>query len=255
MRRQRAFTLIELLVVISVIALLIGILLPALKQARERARTVVCQSNLRQLSMAMFTYATDYEQIPGAYWEGSINLDWCGKNNEKYYQDPDEWRHPMETSPLYKYVSNDQKILGCPLAQREANLLFDYTMIIRMAGARTDLIWQMTYPLHPEDYSSEREHFQALPLLVEESHYWYNGQNDDGSFANRDQWSTRHQGKCAVSYLDGSAGPFEPPSGGGEAAQDPEDLETRDLRLHVGSQSYSVWYGRSGQYGWVNHPS
>lgn len=254
MRRIRAFTLIELLVVIAVIALLIGLLFPALKQARERARTVVCRSNIRQLSIAMFTYATDFGQIPGAYWEGGINLDWCGKNNVRYWQNPDEWLHPMETSPLYKYVSEDEDILGCPTAQREANLLYDYTMIIRMAGARTDLIWRMSYPLRPESYNSEREYFHALPLLVEENRYWYNSQNDDGSFANRDQWSTRHQGESAVSYLDGSAGPFAPPNGGIEELQQPEDMETRDLRLHVGSRTYSVWYGEAGQYGWVNNP-
>ena len=49
--RQQAFTLIELLVVISIIALLIAIMLPALQQAREEARVAVCGSNLRQLGI------------------------------------------------------------------------------------------------------------------------------------------------------------------------------------------------------------
>lgn len=60
-RNTTGFTLIELIVVISIIALLIAILLPALGMARETGRAAACLSNLRQLGLAMATYAADSE--------------------------------------------------------------------------------------------------------------------------------------------------------------------------------------------------
>ncbi len=62
-RRPKGFTLIELLVVISIIALLVAMLLPALAGARDRANTVKCMSNIRQWGVVMSAYAGDSKDV------------------------------------------------------------------------------------------------------------------------------------------------------------------------------------------------
>ena len=64
-RRKKAFTLIELLVVIAIIALLVAILVPSLRQAKELARRVVCAANLRSMHQGLALYGEDFADMPG----------------------------------------------------------------------------------------------------------------------------------------------------------------------------------------------
>jgi prepilin-type N-terminal cleavage/methylation domain-containing protein len=86
-RRKSGFTLIELLVVIAIIAILAAILFPVFAQAREKARTASCLSNLKQIGLATMMYSQDYdERYPPGYYTG-WTTQWLFTLVQPYMQD------------------------------------------------------------------------------------------------------------------------------------------------------------------------
>ena len=118
--RRRGFTLIELLVVIGIIAILVGVLLPALAAARRQAWSAQCKSNLRQILIASIAYAQENRGYwPPAHQTYSKNLHrWHGtraKLNVAF---------DFEGSPLTRYLKTPH-IKACPVFEPSTNSGFE----------------------------------------------------------------------------------------------------------------------------------
>lgn len=121
-RRARAgFTLVEVLVVVGVIAVLVGILLPALSKAKQATRLAVSMSNVRQITAAGVIYSLDQRDgmwplVPAKVYPATVALDsWTfgGKTGGEYWERFD-LHHPIATRPLNRYLYPDLPLRDRP---------------------------------------------------------------------------------------------------------------------------------------------
>jgi prepilin-type N-terminal cleavage/methylation domain-containing protein len=145
MNKQKGFTLVELLVVISIIALLMAILLPALAKARELGKRAVCMNQLKQLGVAWNMYGDDNKErlAVGDVWfswhfpasSGGPQLAWIESPhkwphsmpptvatnelpaNQIANPTPADWQHAIAEGTMWRYVK-DYKVYKCPVGDK-----------------------------------------------------------------------------------------------------------------------------------------
>jgi prepilin-type N-terminal cleavage/methylation domain-containing protein/prepilin-type processing-associated H-X9-DG protein len=111
--RIRAFTLIELLVVIAIIAILAAILFPVFAQARDKARSATCVSNLKQLGLGWLMYAQDYDEtFPMTAQLNGLGFQIFWQSNVEPYIKSGAREHPTEGWTIVS--ENINSIYICP---------------------------------------------------------------------------------------------------------------------------------------------
>jgi prepilin-type N-terminal cleavage/methylation domain-containing protein len=141
MYKRKGFTLIELLVVIAIIAILMAILMPALKRAREQGQRAVCLSNLKQLGLTWILYADDNDDKlvsseAGGTWRSQFGEPWVGVTWA--YDWAQGGQLPLEAQikgiqdgALWPYVK-EVNLYKCPAGYRGE--LMTYAMMIASNG-------------------------------------------------------------------------------------------------------------------------
>ena len=193
MKKNRHFTLIELLVVIAIIAILAAMLLPALAKAREKARTISCTSNVKQILLGFEQYLNDSDDM--FFTQGSLNGVYVGLNPQPYYENgtivPEQYGN---FQPFVAPYVGDNKSFFCPAAsnwtERWQRFAYDYDMSTALhSKLRAQVPGTGVFP----------KSVSECGIFIDGYYEWLQG-NQPG------RMEFRHNSMANIGYMDGHAG-------------------------------------------------
>ena len=232
-RDIKGFTLIELLVVIAIIAVLLAIIMPAMRRIKESAKQTICKSNLRNIGLALFMYLDDNERKFPNY----------GRANGFLWYDEGGNLLPISDNRaywgiVYKPYLKETKIFGCPSLRRVPSLIYkdiDPDAVQEAAFAlnfHPDARGKKTSDLRPSEFifchdhmeprveQDERDmfHNNDIPGAMNLTHYRQGGNRSDQyrdifRHSIRLNEPFRTGGKANILWLDGRVTTLEETTG------------------------------------------
>ena len=192
-----AFTLIELLVVIAIIAILAGLLLPALAKAKQKAHATLCLSNVKQWSAAFWMYSDDFDDyFPYEGNPGAIN---SGLNLQAWYNTATEFAGEQKLLDLYAQgnipVGRSSTIFSCPsTAKIVPNPTPDMNNPYFMYGFNNRMD-----PNGPNQFKRAEVRQPSDTVTFTE--------NSEGAFPSTSGWHVpaRHSRRATLAFVDGHA--------------------------------------------------
>lgn len=205
-RRRSAFTLVELLVVIGIIAILIAILMPALRRARNQAQRVDCMSRVRQIMVAVNLYTQMHKGWlpgpmggtfpPGPHNMFDVDTGWLWVSGA--LRDKEVWLCPIDPRPplerRYSFTYNG-RMFTYPGKEEDPVPTEQNGGLIPSSQGHLRRITTFKYPDKCLVYGEENiTGFRVGPYLINDCYFIFEDVSDD-----------RHMGKSVAGYLDGHA--------------------------------------------------
>ncbi len=212
--RWTAFTLVEMLVVIAIIAILAGLLLPAIARARDKARQISCRNNLRQLSLAFSLYHGDFRDqfpAPGSKWQfGPQPEDWIWWQQDREVEKSavliglGEFKPVLFTCPAdgdAKRLQAEEELADDPYRYSYALTSYDLTSVGMNPGMST--IITKDRRVSPFRITHVKNPVNKIMLVEEDRVTIDDSRWVPASEGNPNLVSPRHEGRGDVGFADG----------------------------------------------------